>query len=113
MKKLIVLFTFILSGTVSAAGYTAWAKPQMLEYVNGGILVNGAFGDVNNCGQADYIFIAPSADPVDFSTMTSIILTAFAAQKEVRFYTSSCAAVTFHYTGTPINAAHNHGFYIR
>ncbi len=113
MKNLVCLFAFIISGGASAAGYTAWAKPEMLEYVNGGILVNGAFGDVNNCGLADYIFIAPSTDSTTFSTMTSIILTAFTAQKEVRFYTSSCAAVTFHYTGTPINAAYTDGFYIR
>lgn len=107
-----ILLSLLASGTF-ADGYTSWAKPTQLEYVNGGILVTGEFGDVNECGQQNYIFIVPSSDPKDFSTMTSIILTAFTAQKEVRFYTKDCAAVTLHFSGAPINSAHTSGFHIR
>ena len=113
MKSIVGILLLMLSSELFAAGYTGWAVPTQLEYVNGGILVTGEFGDVNGCGQQNYIFIAPSSEPKDFTTMTSIILAAFVAQKEVRFYANGCTAVTFHFSGTPINSAHTSGFYIR
>ena len=98
-----------------AGGYTAWAVPSQLEYVNGGVLVSGSFGDINNCGQADYVFIAPSENDQNwFQSSLSMLLTAFAAKKEIKFHTQDCTSVSFHWgTIENINAANSSGFYIR
>lgn len=89
-----------------AGGYTA---------VNGGVLVSGSFGDINNCGQADYVFIAPSENDQNwFQSSLSMLLTAFATKKEIKFHTQDCTSVSFHWgTIENINAANSSGFYIR
>jgi hypothetical protein len=98
-----------------AGGYTAWAVPSQLEYVNGGILVSGNFGDINSCGQSGHIFVMPSENDQNwFQSSLSILLTAFAAQKEIKFYTQDCTSVSFHWGPVEnINAALMNGFYIR
>lgn len=114
--KLSVCFLLILNGTsVFSAGYTVWAKPTTIEYVANGILVAGSFGDINGCGQANYIFIKPApSNPETFKIMTSIIITAITAQRDVRFYTNKCTSVSFHWNGNVINEAYTGGgFFMR
>lgn len=114
MKKFIGLVLLFVSSSCFASGYTIWTKPTMLEYVNQGILVSGNFADVNQCGKSGYIFIRPTPNnPEIFRTMASMILTAFTAQKEVRFYVYECATVSSHWSGNVINAADYGVFYIR
>ncbi|TQV70724.1 hypothetical protein FKG94_20560 [Exilibacterium tricleocarpae] len=114
MRKMILVLSLLWSVNGIAAGYTPWAVPTQIEYVHGGILVSGSFGDINGCGESDLIYISPSPnDPEVFRTMTSLILVAFTSKKEVRFFTRECIGVNMHWSGTPINAAHNSGFYIR
>lgn len=114
MKKILQILLIVMSSNSFAAGYTGWVVPTQLEYTNGGILVYGGFSDVNSCGQAGYIFIRPTpTDPDLYKTMTSMILTAFTAGKEVRFYTQECVQVSMHWSGNVINAAHYSGLYMR
>ena len=98
-----VLLT-VCSAPASAAGYTGWAVPSELEYVNGGILVRGAFGDPNGCGTLDYIFVPnDAADSKDFQPVMSMILTALTTKRQMRFFSNSCAEVPFHWNGPVIS----------
>lgn len=106
MQKLVVfVFGLFLSFNASAAGYSAWAVPKDVELVSGGVLVSGAFGDPNNCGIADYFFV--SETDTRFDTVVSMALAALMAKKEIRFYSSKCTSVGFHWAGNVINLNQN------
>lgn len=97
MRIFIFLSTF-LGLNAFAGGYSQWAVPTELEYVNDGILITGDFGNPNNCAVADKIFIARGnvGNDTTFNSLMSIVLTGFTAKKEVRFRSDNCFNVTFH-----------------
>lgn len=114
MVKLFILAGAAMALNCNAAGYTTWSKVTQVEYVNGGLLISGNFDDVNACGKSGYIYIKETPEaPIKFQTMTSMVLSAFAAQNKVRFHTKSCGAVSMHWSGDVINIAHTSGFYIK
>ncbi len=98
MKKYFYIASIVFSFQINAGGYSSWAIPTQLEYVNDGILVNGAFGDPNACGVLDKVFISRAnvGNDTKFQSMLSILLTAFAAQKQTRFRADYCFNVTYH-----------------
>ncbi|MEM7363452.1 MAG: hypothetical protein AAF525_05475 [Pseudomonadota bacterium] len=104
-----------LANPDDCGGYTAWATISKIEYVNGGLLVFGAFGNINGCQQANMIFIPQVVtDPESFRVKSSMMFVAMSAGHEVRFYTKLCTSVGFHYSGDDAaNIAHTSATYIR
>jgi|SRR5688572_27804314 hypothetical protein len=104
MKKIltgIVLAWALGSVTAQAGAYTSWGVPTMVEVVNGGVLIAGPFGDPNNCGQGNYVFMSQSSST--YKDIVAMAYTALAAGKELMFYANSCGQVGFHWTGNTIN----------
>ncbi|TQV87953.1 hypothetical protein [Aliikangiella coralliicola] len=97
-KAILAMVVMMFSWQVSAGAYSSWAIPTQLEYVNGGILVSGAFGNPNNCAVSNKVFISSEnvGSGEKFQSLLSILLTAFTAKKEVRFRSDYCFNVTFH-----------------
>ena len=106
---LAVVFSFNFK-SAEAGGGTTWCVPTEIEKVANGILVKGDFSDVNSCGQAGYIFYPDSHLRPD--AFLSIMLTALTAKKEVKLYTDSCVAVSFHWAGNVINRVLDNGAYL-
>lgn len=98
MKKTITLIIFLLSTNAFSAGYSNWAVPTKVELVNAGVLIHGAFGDPHNCGMSDYIFVDGSNPQID--RIISISMAAFAAKREMRFFSGACTNVAFHWGNT-------------
>lgn len=115
MKYAILFILFIFASTVKAAGYSNWAVPTMVEQVSNGILVYGSFGDPSSCSKVDHIFVPyMESDDKGYKTASSIIFMAFAAQKELRFYSNSCAQVSAHWTGEIVSRTYTwQSIYIR
>jgi hypothetical protein len=112
LRKKIAVFSVLAFGwptIVSAAGYTPYVVPTEVELVNGGILIYGAFGDVNSCSVAGRVFVPSSISEDVRSKILSLVTTAIVAGRQMRFYSDGCAAVTFHYEGTPINRVYPDG----
>lgn len=96
MKKLLLSLMFCLFFSPAfAGGYSKWAVPTIVEIVSGGVLIRGAFGDPNNCTLADYIFIR-STD-ARYDSILSMSYTALVGKREMRFYSSTCTSVGFHW----------------
>lgn len=97
MKKLIFIMVILFSLPVYAAGYTSWAVPTQLEYVNDGVLISGGFGNPGGCAITDKIFISRAAvGDEKFQSILSFALTALTAKKEIKFRSGRCFDVTFH-----------------
>ncbi len=110
------LSLLLASVSANAAGYTDWAIPTQLEYVNGGVLVTGNFGLANSsCTKTNYIFVPDdTSDGKAFKAILSMILTAFASQKEMKFNSNSCKRVTFHWTDDTASQTHTwHAVFVR
>ena len=104
MKYALILPLLVFASMANSAGYSSWGVPTMIEQVNDGILVFGSFGDPSGCSKADHIFVPyMQADEKGYHTASSIIFMAFAAQKELRFYSNSCAQVSAHWSGEIIS----------
>ena len=114
MKKLLLAAGIALSAvSVNAANYSAWAIPKQVELVNGGLLIQGAFGDPNKCGLADNVFIARENTEY-FNSVYSMALAALVGQKEMRIYTSQCTSLPFHGQDQTVNKhQEGHAIYIR
>jgi hypothetical protein len=93
------------SMSAHAGGYTSWAVPSSIELVNGGALVSGNFGDPNSCGRANYVFVNQTSS--NYKEVVAMAYMAFAAGKEMMFYSQSCTAVGFHWDGNVINLNHD------
>jgi hypothetical protein len=89
------------SANAHASAYTAWAVPTSVELVNGGVLIEGAFGDPNNCGVGGYVFMSQSS--TTFKEVVAMAYTALVAGKSLSFYAASCGQVSFHWGGNVIN----------
>lgn len=97
---------------VYSKGYTSWATPTIVELVSNGVAIYGAFGDVSNCGEPNVFFI--HKDDPRYSHAYSMALAALAGKKEMRFYSSKCTSVPFHWSGNKINTNVNtQSIYIR
>ncbi|WP_459924008.1 hypothetical protein [Desulfatiferula olefinivorans] len=120
-KTVILLFVvLIMSSNAFAGDFTPWAMPTHIEYVNKGILVFGAFGNVNECKDAngiprpDRVFVKPTPDdPEVFKTMSAMIISAFSSNRPIQFYSKECGEVSFHYSGSAVNIAHTNGLKVR
>ena len=108
-----IFIVFIFPINALAAAYTPWAAVSQIERVGNGVLIYGAFGDANSCGEPDVIYYPSTHD--DYDVVLSMALTALTADREMRFYVSSCTAISFHWGVNPvINQAHNgQAIYIR
>lgn len=113
MKKIFFSVVLLCVTSMSYAGaYSKWAVPTTVELVSGGVLIHGAFGDPNECGKADFIFV--SQDDRGYDSVMSIVLAALMAKREVMLYSSTCRAVPFHWVGDLINENKNgQSVYIR
>ncbi len=98
----VISICLLLASSVANAGeYSSWAVPTSVELVGGGVLVHGQFGDPNNCGKANFIHVKRTDERYD--SVLSMALAALMAKKELRFYSSSCVGVSFHWAGNVIN----------
>ncbi|ACA85758.1 hypothetical protein Swoo_1470 [Shewanella woodyi ATCC 51908] len=109
----VTLLSLLFSSTFANAGaYSNWAVPTNVELVGGGVLIHGQFGDPNNCGKANFIYVSHS--DIRFDSVFSMALAALMGQKELRLYSSSCVGVGFHWPGNVINQNTNgQAVYIR
>ena len=79
------------------AGYSNWAIPEQIEYVNDGILVTGNFGNPSNCSDSNYLFISRTATGEEpFKVMTSMVLAALTSKREIKMHTTRCFSVSYH-----------------
>ena len=102
MNKLVMFVLLIVTSvTANAGSYSSWAVPTHVEIVSGGVLIHGAFGDPNNCGQPNYIYISESDSRYD--SVLSMSLAALMGKREMRLYSSMCTSVKFHWSGVVIN----------
>ena len=102
MNKLVIfVLLIVISVTANAGNYSSWAVPTYVEIVSGGVLIHGTFGDPNNCGQSNYIYVSESDSRYD--SVLSMSLAALMGKREMRFYSSTCTSVTFHWSGAVIN----------
>lgn len=102
MKKLfLILVAVFMSNLVYAGGYSGWAIPTNIELVSGGVLIKGDFGDPNECGKADYIYV--SQETKSYESVLSMALAALMGKREMKFYSSTCSPVTFHWAGNVVN----------
>ena len=105
LSTLVIYMTFAPSLSM-ASEYTPWAMITQIERVGDGILIKGAFGDVNSCGEANYVYY-PSTHH-DYELVASMALTALTAGREIRFHVNTCMAISFHWGSAPvINQATN------
>jgi hypothetical protein len=113
MKRTLVLIGIALLASLANAGnYSSWAIPTQVELVGNGVLIHGLFGDPNECGKPNYIFV--NQDNPAYDSALSIALAALMGQKELRIYASSCTTVSFHWSGEVINEnRHGQSFYIK
>ena len=77
--------------------------PTGVELVNGGVLIEGPFGDPNNCGVGGYVYMSQSS--TTFKEVVAMAYTALVAGKLMQFYSASCGQVGFHWAGNVINMA--------
>lgn len=103
--RVLSIGALVVSSAAYAGGYSSWATPKNVELVSGGVLIHGEFGDPNNCGKADYIYVSQVDERYD--SVLSMSLAALMGQRELRFYASSCVAVGFHWAGSVINKNSN------
>ena len=76
----------------NAGGWSNWATPTQIDLERGnGILVYGAFGNPADCMVENQIYISSAHS--DYEKIFGLLLTAQAAQKEVRFYAHKCERV--------------------
>ncbi len=113
MKKIFLSIVLVTVGQiVYAGGYSNWAIPTSVELVSDGVLIHGNYGDPNECGKPNFVFIKRS-DP-SFNSVLSMALSALNAKKEMRFYSGRCVEVSFHWAGQVINEnANGWSVYIR
>lgn len=107
MKSMLqaVIFALLMAtaANANAGAYTSWGTVEYIERVSNGLLVKGTFGDPNSCGETDLVFY-PSSNP-DYEVIVSMALTALTAGKEMRFFSSGCTAVSFHWSQPVINVS--------
>jgi hypothetical protein len=85
MRALVCIIFVLTSLQVCAGGYSAWAVPTELEYVNDGVLISGAFGNPNSCTDTNKIFFSrTNLENEKFQSILSFVLTALTAEKEIR-----------------------------
>jgi len=96
IKLVLVMTITLFSANIFAYGYSAWGHVSSVELVSGGVLIWGDFSDPNNCGSSNRVFIS-SADAFYESSLT-FAMTALASQREIRFFSSTCVKVSFHYS---------------
>ena len=104
MKKyqaLLCIAAMFGASSANAGGYTNGAVPTSVEIVNGGLLIEGSYGDPANCGVANYVFVSQANS--NYKDVVAMAYMAFAAGKQLSFYAGSCGAVTFHWVGNVIN----------
>ena len=108
MKRLISFIFLIMcfSNASYAGGYSVWAVPTQVEIVGGGVLIWGAFGDPNECGRADTIFISETDSR--YEGVLSMSLAALMDKREMKIYSSACTSVLFHW-GDDGQVNHNKG----
>lgn len=112
MKNILFALLLFVHMDAMAEGYSAWAVPTTVEIVSGGVLIHGAFGDPNGCGEPGYIFISQQNPAYDAAL--SMALSALHGNREMRFYSSKCTQVSFHWSGQVINENQGHqSIYIR
>ncbi|MEM7278908.1 MAG: hypothetical protein AAF385_12355 [Pseudomonadota bacterium] len=113
-RILVIAFLLTFSQISIAAGYSPWTIPTRIEWVSGGVLISGAFGDINSCGQTDVLFLNQAGGDIEsYKIRVSMLIAGFTAQKEMRFYSIVCTSVPFHYSGNVVNAVHINGLFIR
>jgi hypothetical protein len=88
---------FSQSKVFAAPGYTPWAVPTSVQMTSGGILVSGAFGNLETCTYADHVFYHSSY--AQYNVVVSMVMSALAAKQEIRFYVSGCMPVGFIWGG--------------
>jgi hypothetical protein len=113
MKKVVAgVFFMLMSVSAYAGNYSSWAVPTRVELVSGGVLIHGAFGDPNNCGKANYMYVSETDSRYD--SVLSMSLAALMGKREMRLYSSKCTSVGFHWSGNVINQNQNsQAVYIR
>jgi hypothetical protein len=85
------------ANVLAAPGYTPWAVPTQVQMTSGGILVSGAFGNLETCTYADHVFYHSSY--AQYNVVVSMVMAAIAAKQEIRFYVSGCMPVGFIWGG--------------
>ena len=110
LRGFAVLYVLVMSPYAYCAGYTNWATPTNMELVYGGsppgfgLLISGAFGDLNACGVANYIYVPQSNGA--YKDIVAMVLAAMTAGREMQFYTNSCVPIPFHWaSGSVINVS--------
>ena len=108
MKKLLLALSLISSSLPALAGGDSnWAVPQGLDIIGvDGVRIYGEFGNPNNCGITNQLFIKASHPQYDQLYATA--LTAFTAQSEIKLYIGSCEVISWLSTKT-INVYTNGG----
>lgn len=120
MKAKYFLFMVIVSFTnlSYASGYSGYAIPTYLEYVNEGLLVYGDFPDINNCSPSPGFPIFISSKGLDasyFPTVSALLSAALHSKSEVQFYLYRCTTVSWHWGNQNeyINEAYTSGVYFK
>jgi hypothetical protein len=84
-----------------AGGYTSAAIPTQVEVMGNGVLIRGAFGDVQSCGVTNTVWI-PKTNPA-YKEIVSMAYTALVAGRALQFYVDVCGQVPAHWAGNVIN----------
>lgn len=112
LRNMLAIALCVTAPLANAAGYTAWAVPTTVEMVNDGALIAGTFGDPGSCGMANFVYV-PRTNGF-FKEIVAMALTAIASGREMAFYSGSCTAVWFHWSGNVINQnEEGHSAYLR
>ncbi|MFT5084351.1 MAG: hypothetical protein ACI9Y1_002405 [Lentisphaeria bacterium] len=95
MKKILFAATFFASlftSVFAAAEYSDWAAPNQVSLVGSiGFRVIGSFGATYSCEIADQVFV--SVNHPQYQEIYSMALSAFAAQKRIRFEVRKCGVI--------------------
>ncbi len=102
MEKVFFIVVVVFIANFSYAGdYSSWAVPTSIELVSGGVLIKGDFGDPNECGKTDYIYV--NQETKSYESVLSMALSALMGKREMKFYSNTCSPVNFHWTGNVVN----------
>lgn len=92
MKSVIPILALSLMSAVCNAEYGTWGTPTSASLIlNKGLKVQGNFGNPNSCERANTIFV--STGHPQYDQIYSMVMTAFASGRRLRFEVRKCAVV--------------------
>ncbi|KZY41286.1 MULTISPECIES: hypothetical protein [unclassified Oleiphilus] len=96
MKKVsVIILACFVALPVFAGGWTNGGRITEIEIVRAqGFMVKGNFGDANDCGISDYLWVP--IDNTQYDITYSTILAAYMAGKKIKAYAHECREIGWH-----------------